>query len=455
MSLFESRDSKDVKCVPTSPKPIHSSSAISSDIFGKGTTNSEIEYLPTKTIDERVLAKIDPDTTSSDSEPSIDMSWCCPSSSFISKNSDTSSLETSFGMMGTPDADISINSDLLFPSTSNTLSNTTLALEDSQPLSLHEDESLWPHRQSNGIDLWRQHFGETTSWESDYIYNWQNPELNLINSGLPSISWAQPYIHQTPLFNNPPGYIPHSTPHQSTIPSQKISNTALNDTNWSLQIENHKYNLHPHPHLNHQVQHHQPSTSPQTLTTSPFHQPRSQYWSPSQSTTTTPSSQQTLSSPDSNNKPNVRFGDSRNKFLVESRRRGLSYRAIKHLGGFKEAESTLRGRFRTLTKTKEQRVRKPKWSDTDIKLLCEAVAIYTGKSVTCHSPDTLLKLTMNLPQAQVQVQAQVQRLQNQLGQSPKVPWKKVSQYIWNNGGSYQFGNATCKKKWCEIHGIKM
>ena len=62
---------------------------------------------------------------------------------------------------------------------------------------------------------------------------------------------------------------------------------------------------------------------------------------------------------------------------------------------------------------------------------------------------------MNLPQAQVQVQAQVQRLQNQLGQSPKVPWKKVSQYIWNNGGSYQFGNATCKKKWCEIHGIKM
>ena len=227
MSLFESRDSKDVKCVPTSPKPIHSSSAISSDIFGKGTTNSEIEYLPTKTIDERVLAKIDPDTTSSDSEPSIDMSWCCPSSSFISKNSDTSSLETSFGMMGTPDADISINSDLLFPSTSNTLSNTTLALEDSQPLSLHEDESLWPHRQSNGIDLWRQHFEETTSWESDYSYNWQNPELNLINSGLPSISWAQPYIHQTPLFNNPPGYIPHSTPHQSTIPSQKISNTAL------------------------------------------------------------------------------------------------------------------------------------------------------------------------------------------------------------------------------------
>jgi len=37
---------------------------------------------------------------------------------------------------------------------------------------------------------------------------------------------------------------------------------------------------------------------------------------------------------------------------------------------------------------------------------------------------------------------------------PKVSWKKVAQYIWAHGGSYQFGNATCKKKWCEIHDLK-
>jgi hypothetical protein len=44
----------------------------------------------------------------------------------------------------------------------------------------------------------------------------------------------------------------------------------------------------------------------------------------------------------------------------------LSYKDIKRLGGFEEAESTLRGRFRTLTKSKEQRVRKPQWKDKDV-----------------------------------------------------------------------------------------
>lgn len=37
-------------------------------------------------------------------------------------------------------------------------------------------------------------------------------------------------------------------------------------------------------------------------------------------------------------------------------------------------------------------------------------------------------------------------------QEVKVPWKKVSAYIAENGGSYRFGNATCKKKWFEISG---
>lgn len=58
--------------------------------------------------------------------------------------------------------------------------------------------------------------------------------------------------------------------------------------------------------------------------------------------------------------------EKRNAFLIESKRHGLSYKDIKRLGGFKEAESTLRGRFRTLTKTKDQRVRKPRWHDKDV-----------------------------------------------------------------------------------------
>lgn len=29
----------------------------------------------------------------------------------------------------------------------------------------------------------------------------------------------------------------------------------------------------------------------------------------------------------------------------------------------------------------------------------------------------------------------------------KVRWKEVAEYINNHGGSYRFGNSTCKKEW--------
>ena len=54
------------------------------------------------------------------------------------------------------------------------------------------------------------------------------------------------------------------------------------------------------------------------------------------------------------------------QFLVDSKRRGMSYKAIRELGGFTEAESTLRGRYRTLTKRKEDRLRRPVWTDQDV-----------------------------------------------------------------------------------------
>ena len=56
-------------------------------------------------------------------------------------------------------------------------------------------------------------------------------------------------------------------------------------------------------------------------------------------------------------------------FLIRSKLSGMSYREIKIKGRFKEAESTLRGRFRTLTKRKEQRVRKPQWQERDVSNL--------------------------------------------------------------------------------------
>ncbi|GKT47590.1 uncharacterized protein ColSpa_07771 [Colletotrichum spaethianum] len=108
----------------------------------------------------------------------------------------------------------------------------------------------------------------------------------------------------------------------------------------------------------------------------------------------------------------------KDEYLLKAKQEGLTYREIRVKGNFTEAESTLRGRYRTLTKSKEARVRKPEWTDKDIRLLQRAVR----KFAKGNDPA-----------------------------STKIPWKLVAEYIQRNGGSYLFGNATCRKKWDELH----
>ncbi|KOS18998.1 hypothetical protein ESCO_000096 [Escovopsis weberi] len=112
----------------------------------------------------------------------------------------------------------------------------------------------------------------------------------------------------------------------------------------------------------------------------------------------------------------------KDEFLVKSRRAGMTYRDIKQQGGFTEAESTLRGRYRMLTKSREERVRNPKWTPIDVVLLRKAVLKY------CNGKDPVLV---------------------------KVPWKEVARFIFDNGGTYLFGNATCRKKWDELTSFGM
>ncbi|EFR02026.1 hypothetical protein MGYG_05028 [Nannizzia gypsea CBS 118893] len=116
--------------------------------------------------------------------------------------------------------------------------------------------------------------------------------------------------------------------------------------------------------------------------------------------------------------------DDRDAFLIKCKLAGMSYKEIKAKGKFTVAESTLRGRFRSLTKRKELRVRKPGWQDSDLKLLCEAVQRFAEPQSISVIGDELLP--------------------------PKISWKQVGDYIWKKGGSYHFGNATCKKKWAEL-----
>ena len=67
--------------------------------------------------------------------------------------------------------------------------------------------------------------------------------------------------------------------------------------------------------------------------------------------------------------------NTKDEYLQEARRRGLSYKEIKRRGGFTEAESTLRGRIRILSKPKEMRVRKPQWNRSDVS--CRILVCYT------------------------------------------------------------------------------
>ncbi|KAM6527813.1 hypothetical protein FALCPG4_008853 [Fusarium falciforme] len=60
---------------------------------------------------------------------------------------------------------------------------------------------------------------------------------------------------------------------------------------------------------------------------------------------------------------------SRDQYLIDRRADGYTYREIKQAGGYAEAEPTLRGRWRTLTKEPEQRLRKPKWEQHDLEML--------------------------------------------------------------------------------------
>ncbi|KAK4172675.1 hypothetical protein QBC36DRAFT_247045 [Triangularia setosa] len=116
----------------------------------------------------------------------------------------------------------------------------------------------------------------------------------------------------------------------------------------------------------------------------------------------------------------------KDEFLIVSRQKGLTYKQIRMEGGYTEAESTLRGRYRALTKSREERVRKPEWSEMDLILL--------ERGVRELSPPILNRDNTG----------------SEGPLSAKVPWKKVAEYIVLNGGSYLFGNSTCRKKWDEL-----
>lgn len=141
---------------------------------------------------------------------------------------------------------------------------------------------------------------------------------------------------------------------------------------------------------------------------------------------------------------------SKDAFLVESKAAGMSYREIQERGKFTEAESTLRGRYRNITKEKNRRVRRPMWTQLDVR--------YT--TVLLHQKTNVQKLELlnegvdKLARKKVKSFKKNRKLQRQPGADLKIPWGKVAEYVVDQGSSYEFGNSTCRKKWEEINTCK-
>ena len=111
--------------------------------------------------------------------------------------------------------------------------------------------------------------------------------------------------------------------------------------------------------------------------------------------------------------------DDANNFLVQLRDQGISYKEIKARLNLSEAESTLRGRYRTLKKHKSERPRKPVWTPKDEELLVNLVTT----SVLSHEED------------------------DGSGKAGGAKWKIIGEEIYGLGGSHKFGPGTCKKKY--------
>ena len=79
----------------------------------------------------------------------------------------------------------------------------------------------------------------------------------------------------------------------------------------------------------------------------------------------------------------------RDEYLVMCKDMGLTYKEIRQLGNFSEAESTMRGRYRSLTKSKDQRVRNPKWCEKDVSVVWLLFPINTSAPLPLHQQTAL------------------------------------------------------------------
>jgi hypothetical protein len=140
------------------------------------------------------------------------------------------------------------------------------------------------------------------------------------------------------------------------------------------------------------------------------------------------------------------------KLLLEGKAAGKTYKEIRLEMDSRVAESTLRGRFRSLTKPRRERVRKPVWRGDDVSFALfpwNFLQTFGFWSFANYLQVRLLRKVVSKEIRKLELKWLHLSRQDILG---RLSWKKVANYISEHGGSYHFGNSTCKKKWAEIEG---
>lgn len=185
-------------------------------------------------------------------------------------------------------------------------------------------------------------FGTNTSFHSDHT---TTEPLNLYTQQ-PSYQATVPPTGHNPIFEPPNPLFPPTTLYAPSNTENHYSSPTPSDT--------------------------EPTT---TTTTNPKPSKR-----PSSKTTSTTSS--TTSTAETATEAAAR--QKRDIYLLEMRRKGHSYKTIKRRGNFREAESTLRGRVRVLTKEKWERVRRPEWTGEDVSYQ-NPLPLFTTQEVDADS----------------------------------------------------------------------
>lgn len=271
----------------------------------------------------------------------------------------SSSDQTSVGTMEDSYTPISSTHGAITPhpwsssaSLSSSSSSTSSSSSSSSPSSASFPPSAmpcaWPTNMPCSIPNGTQYFNpqvvNATPWDSTSTPNCTptNEEMMMLFNGLP---WwdVQNECASPSCLMNPYGPEMDASLHgYPSVPTAAPPTTTFGDASAS------RLNTHPYPQFHPLLQSIYGTPITTTTTTNATMHPRSPnpINSSSSSSSTMPSS--------------------KNALLIEYKRRGLSYKDIKRMGNFREAESTLRGRFRTLTKSKDQRVRKPQWQERDV-----------------------------------------------------------------------------------------